>query len=142
MTGCVAPREVGTATVDICSRLLVIGERNQSHSHIGRQRHQLCEEAKWCSVAIPKSRSLSGEEVGAGPPSIFGSRSAGLYLAALEPLDRAADEDGVSAHSRDDPSRGRRAALSPSETSVALADLASPRRRRLGVLDQRARERR
>ena len=61
MTGGVAPLEVGTATVDICSRLLVIGDRNQSHPHIGSQRCQLCEEPRWCSVAIPKSRSLNGK---------------------------------------------------------------------------------
>jgi hypothetical protein len=126
----------------MCSRLLVIGERKQSHSQIGRQRRQLCEEAKWCSVAIPKSRSLSGEEVGAGPPSIMDLGRPGSISRLRKPLDRAADEDGVSAHSRDDPSRGRRDTLSPSETSVALAGLASSRRHRLSVLDRRAPERR
>ncbi len=37
MPGGVAPREVGTATVDMCNRLLVIGERKQSHLQIGGQ---------------------------------------------------------------------------------------------------------
>jgi hypothetical protein len=74
----------------------------------------------------------------AGPPSITDLGRPGSISRLREPLNRAADEDGVSAHSRDDPSRSRRGRLSPSETSVAHADRASPRRRRPKVLDRRA----
>lgn len=70
----------------------------------------------------PDLHEPNDREAWAVSPSIFwisGGRA--LSRGRKGPLDRAADEDGVSAHSRDDPYRGHRGALSPS-ASVAHAD--------------------
>jgi hypothetical protein len=94
------------------------------------------------AIAIPKSSYLSGKKTGRVRPRSWDLGRSGSISRLREPLDRAADQDGVSAHSRDDPSRGRRGTLSPSQTSVVHADQPSPRRRRLCALDRRAPERR
>lgn len=90
------------------------------------------------ALLCPSRLRSAAREFGRVRPRSWDLGRSGSISQLGEPLDRAADEDGVSAHSRNDPSRGRRGTLSPSTTSAALADLSSPHWRRLSLLERRA----